>query len=95
MTQGTFDLYWIAVDADSQGQRVGSNLLNFLEEVVKAEGDGKGEYIMGTGRFEGIQWSLSFKDKRITFISPGLEETRSDIIVDGTSTYTLPRKWLV
>ena len=38
MAQGTFDLYWIAVDPDFQGQRVGSTLLNFLEEVLKAEG---------------------------------------------------------
>jgi ribosomal protein S18 acetylase RimI-like enzyme len=38
MTQGTFDLYWIAVDPDFQEQGVGSKLLNFLEEMVKAEG---------------------------------------------------------
>jgi len=38
MAQGTFDLYWIAVDPDFQGQRVGSTLLNFLEEVLEAEG---------------------------------------------------------
>jgi ribosomal protein S18 acetylase RimI-like enzyme len=38
MTQGTFDLYWIAVDPDSQEKGVGSNLLSFLEKVVKAEG---------------------------------------------------------
>jgi ribosomal protein S18 acetylase RimI-like enzyme len=38
LAQGTFDLYWIAVDPDFQGHRVGSTLLNFLEEVVKAEG---------------------------------------------------------
>jgi len=38
MAQGTFDLYWIAVDPDFQGQRVGSTLLNFLEKVLKAEG---------------------------------------------------------
>jgi GNAT superfamily N-acetyltransferase len=38
MAQGTFDPYWIAVDPDFQGQRVGSTLLNFLEEVLKAEG---------------------------------------------------------
>jgi ribosomal protein S18 acetylase RimI-like enzyme len=38
MAQGTFDLYWIAVDPDLQGQRVGSTLLNFLEKVLKAEG---------------------------------------------------------
>jgi ribosomal protein S18 acetylase RimI-like enzyme len=38
MTQGTFDLYWIAVDPGFQEQGVGSKLLSFLEEVVKAEG---------------------------------------------------------
>ncbi len=38
MTQGTFDLYWIAVDPDFQGQGVGSKLISFLEELVKAEG---------------------------------------------------------
>lgn len=38
MTQGTFDLYWIAVDPDFQREGVGSGLLNFLEEVVKARG---------------------------------------------------------
>jgi ribosomal protein S18 acetylase RimI-like enzyme len=35
MTQGTFDLYWIAVDPDFQKQGVGSKLLDFLEKVVK------------------------------------------------------------
>jgi ribosomal protein S18 acetylase RimI-like enzyme len=38
MTQGTFDLYWIAVDPDSQEKGVGSNLLSYLEKVVRAEG---------------------------------------------------------
>jgi ribosomal protein S18 acetylase RimI-like enzyme len=38
MAQGTFDLYWVAVDPDFQGQRVGSKLLNILEELVKVEG---------------------------------------------------------
>lgn len=35
MTQGTFDLYWIAVDPDFQEQGVGSNLLDYLGKVVK------------------------------------------------------------
>jgi len=35
MTQGTFDLYWIAVDPDFQKQGVGSKLLDFLEEVIR------------------------------------------------------------
>jgi ribosomal protein S18 acetylase RimI-like enzyme len=38
MTRGTFDLYWIAVAPDFQEKGVGSKLLSFLEEVVKAEG---------------------------------------------------------
>jgi ribosomal protein S18 acetylase RimI-like enzyme len=36
MTQGTFDLYWIAVDPDYQEQGAGSRLLRSLEAVVKA-----------------------------------------------------------
>ena len=35
MTQGTFDLYWIAVDPDYQEQGAGSRLLSSLEEIVK------------------------------------------------------------
>jgi ribosomal protein S18 acetylase RimI-like enzyme len=34
MTQGTFDLYWIVVDPDFQGKRIGSQLLNFLEKIL-------------------------------------------------------------
>jgi GNAT superfamily N-acetyltransferase len=35
MTQGTFDLYWIVVDPDFQGQRIGYQLLGFLERVLR------------------------------------------------------------
>jgi len=38
MTEGTFDLYWIAVDPDFQEKGAGSKLLMFLEEVVKGSG---------------------------------------------------------
>ncbi len=38
MTQGTFDLYWIAVDPDFQGRGVGSTLLSFLGEGLKPRG---------------------------------------------------------
>jgi len=38
MTQGTFDLYWIAVDPDFQEQGVGSKLLGFLEEWARVMG---------------------------------------------------------
>ena len=40
MTQGTFDLYWIVVDPNIQGQGIGSKLLEFLEKVLK-EMDGR------------------------------------------------------
>ena len=43
MTEGTFDLYWIAVDPGSQGQGVGSSLIGFLEEKV---GEMKGRMIL-------------------------------------------------
>jgi hypothetical protein len=54
--------------------------------------DGKGEFIMGTGRFAGIKGSTSFKGKRVTPFSPGLKETRGDFYTEGTMTYTLPSK---
>ena len=38
MTQGTFDLYWVSVDPNFQGKRVGSKLLDFLEQEVRKEG---------------------------------------------------------
>jgi ribosomal protein S18 acetylase RimI-like enzyme len=38
MAQGTFDLYWIAVDPDFQEQGAGSKLVGFLEEGLKARG---------------------------------------------------------
>jgi GNAT superfamily N-acetyltransferase len=39
LTQGTFDLYWIAVDPDNQGRGVGKSLLEYVErEVLQAKG---------------------------------------------------------
>ena len=35
MTEGTFDLYWIAVDPEVQDRGVGSHLMDFLEGEVK------------------------------------------------------------
>lgn len=36
MTEGTFDLYWIAVDPSQQGRGFGSRLLTAAEEEVRA-----------------------------------------------------------
>jgi ribosomal protein S18 acetylase RimI-like enzyme len=38
MTEGTFDLYWIAVDRDDQGRGFGARLLTAAEEEVRARG---------------------------------------------------------
>ncbi|MBM4276329.1 MAG: GNAT family N-acetyltransferase [Deltaproteobacteria bacterium] len=35
MTQGTFDLYWIVIDPGVQGRKIGSELLDYLEEEVR------------------------------------------------------------
>jgi hypothetical protein len=51
--------------------------------------DGKGEFIMGTGRFAGIKGTDSYTGKRIMPISPGLKEARGDFIIEGIQTYTL------
>ena len=54
--------------------------------------DGKSEFIMGTGRFDGIKGGLTFKGRMFTPISIGLKETRGDMVYEGTMTYTLPSK---
>ena len=36
-TTGTFDLYWMAVDPEAQGNGIGKELLKFAEERVKKE----------------------------------------------------------
>jgi hypothetical protein len=51
--------------------------------------DGKGEFIMGTGRFAGIKGSLSFTGRRI---APFSKEARGEFFTEGTMTYTLPSK---
>jgi len=51
---------------------------------------GTGEYINGTGRFEGIKGKLSFSGKYITPYTK--DETKGDTIVEVTGSYTLPKK---
>lgn len=40
LTYGTFDIYWIAVDPDFQGKRIGTELLLFAEKDI-AKHDGR------------------------------------------------------
>lgn len=50
---------------------------------------GTGDYIKGTGRFEGIKGKLSFSGK---YVTPYTEDTtKGDVVLEVTSTYNLPK----
>jgi hypothetical protein len=51
---------------------------------------GTGEYIKGTGRFEGINGNVTFTNKLLTPYTK--DETKGDMIIEATGTYTLPKK---
>jgi len=51
---------------------------------------GKGKYIKGTGRFEGIKGKFSFTGKYVTPYTK--DKTKGDTIIYVTGTYTLPKK---
>jgi len=51
---------------------------------------GEGKFIKGTGRFEGIKGKSSFNGKYVTPYTK--DETKGDVVLDGTATYTLPNK---
>lgn len=51
--------------------------------------EGTGTYIKGTGRFEGIKGTLTFKGHYITLYS---KDTKGDMITLTTGTYTVPSK---
>ena len=49
---------------------------------------GKGEYIKGTGKYEGIKGNLSFSGK---YITPFNKETKGDNVINAKGTYTLSK----
>lgn len=51
--------------------------------------NGRGEYVRGTGRFEGMQGTATFSGRSYT---PADGPTKNDAIVDGVAKYTLPTK---
>lgn len=55
------------------------------KKIVK----GTGDYIKGTGRFEGIKGKLSFSGKYVTPYTK--DTTKGDMVLEITSTYTLPK----
>jgi ribosomal protein S18 acetylase RimI-like enzyme len=66
MTQGTFDLYWIAVDPNSQRRGAGSKLLIFLEEAVK---ETKGRMVLADTS------SISqYENTRTFYVEKGFQE---------------------
>ena len=52
--------------------------------------NGKGKYIKGTGRFEGIKGEISLNGRAITPLTK--DKTKGDNWVEVTGTYTLPKK---
>jgi len=52
--------------------------------------NGKGKYIKGTGRFEGIKGKLSLTGRYITPITK--DKTKGDNWTEVTGTYTLPKR---
>ena len=90
---GPCEGYYLSKFEDGSTTVTKNPMISTISPDGKTAGyEGKGEYIGGTGRFSGIKGSVSFKGKRITPISPGLKETRGDVVADGTATYTLPSK---
>ena len=96
-TRGTFD------SIKGQGSFQGYTTLTAndgSETMVKYQGNltippgeklatlsGNGDYIKGSGRFQGIKGEVSFSGK---YITPYGKETKGDQVVDATGTYTLP-----
>jgi len=68
------------------GKNQGTRLGSLPQMIIK----GTGEYIKGTGRFEGIKGKCSFDCKQN--IPYTKDETKGDMVCDITSTYTLPKK---
>jgi hypothetical protein len=97
-TRGTFDF------TNSNGPFQGYSQTTFEDGSItiikyqgtmkKAEGQklpelsGKGVYIKGTGRFQGIKGNMSFNGRYITPYTP--DKTKGDVFINATGTYTLP-----
>lgn len=87
LTEGTFDLYWIAVDPEARGQGVGHALLARVEDEVRARGgrmllvetSGTPAYVPARRLYEscGYRFEAVIHD----FYAPG-----DDLIVFGKTT---------
>ncbi len=80
-TQCSFDLYWIAVDQDFRGQRIGKDLLKKSEEAMRAM-NGHRIYVETSSRNQ-------YEPTRNFYINNGylLEATLKDFYAPGDSKY--------
>jgi hypothetical protein len=49
---------------------------------------GKGEYIKGTGEYEGIKGNITYSGN---FITPYNDKTKGDAVIKAKGSYTLPK----
>jgi ribosomal protein S18 acetylase RimI-like enzyme len=61
MTQGTFDLYWIATDPSVRGTGVGRKLVEAMEEELK--GRGAARIRVETSASEGYEETRTFYER--------------------------------
>jgi hypothetical protein len=73
-------------DGSTAMTRYSGNMTKEPEKLPRYTG--KGEYIKGTGRYEGIKGTVSFTGE---YITPYGKETKGDSIVINKASYTLPK----
>jgi ribosomal protein S18 acetylase RimI-like enzyme len=62
MTEGTWQLWWIAVRKDQQGRGIGSQLLSFVEDDIRTKRQGRVLFIE-TGSLPHYEWTRQFYRK--------------------------------
>ena len=97
LNRGTFDLTSGQGSVQGYSQityKDGSTVVfNWQANVTLPPGEklplvkGEGKFIKGTGRFKGLKGTVSFTGR---YITPYSKETKGDLYVEATSTYTLP-----
>jgi hypothetical protein len=90
--QGSFMGYTLTTYADGSTTlvKVSGAKVFAPDGKLRVYKDMKGEFIKGTGRFEGIKGKVSATGKEITPYTK--DKTKQDNWIEVTSTYTLPKK---
>jgi ribosomal protein S18 acetylase RimI-like enzyme len=89
MTVGAFDLYWIVIDPGVQGRKIGSTLLEYLEEEVRGL---KGRMILAD-----TSSIPSYEKANRFYIKKGFQEVAriSDYYWEGNDRITYCKKIIV